>query len=463
MFGLLDRKKSFISPESNDEKKHNSANFELAMKQIILMVDGKYSEVEPGIDQLTNYIYDFSRNLLKSVEGDLERSVNLSIDTNSTVMSSIGAKKGMMETLERIQTMAAASEEMVSSINGISDSTKAASENSQDVFTVAQKSRDESDHAIKAMDQISLAFRDAAEKVTAMAEASAQIDSMVSLINDIAAQTNLLALNATIEAARAGEAGKGFAVVASEVKNLANQTSRATEDIRRRVEALREETRKIQDSMRNGSDSVSQGVVIITSTIESLKDIEQRAEKVTVQVADVADLLSQQRSATSEIAEGVTRIVDLAQDNVDRIEDILSAIDSIDRLIGQQIAVISHSSFPTRDLIRAKADHMIWRKHLADMLVGRSNLKAKELSSHCDCRLGQWYDSAPERIKNSRAYLDLLEPHQQVHEFGIKAVEAWARQDLATAESLIKAIESPSERVQLLLDELILLVNNNKN
>lgn len=460
MFRLLDRRKSFVSPESSEFIKNDSANFDLALQQISLMSEGRYADVEPGVDQLTNYIYNFSKNLLRGVEEELERSVNLSIDTNSTVMSSIGAKKGVMETLEQVQMMAAASEEMVSSINAISESTKAASENSQDVFAVAQKSRDESDRAIKAMHQISLAFRDAAEKVTAMAEASAQIDSMVSLINDIASQTNLLALNATIEAARAGEAGKGFAVVASEVKNLANQTSRATEDIRGRVEALREETRRIQDSMRHGSDSVSQGVVIITSTIESLKDIEQRAETVTVQVAEVADLLSQQRSATSEIAEGVTKIVDLAQNNVDRIEDILTAIDSIDHLIGDQIAAISRSSFPTRDLIRAKADHMIWRKHLADMLVGRSTLNAKELSSHCDCRLGHWYDSAPDRIKNSRAYLDLLEPHQQVHEFGIKAVEAWTRNDLAMAESLIKAIELPSERVQSLLDELILLTNN---
>ncbi len=120
--------------------------------------------------------------------------------------------------------------------------------------------------------------------VQALAEGAQKIGEIVGLISNIAGQTNLLALNATIEAARAGDAGKGFAVVASEVKNLANQTAHATEDIARQIAQIQTVTREAVDSINS-----------IGNTIGELGHI----------AASIAVAVEQQGAATQEIARNV--------------------------------------------------------------------------------------------------------------------------------------------------------------
>ncbi len=117
-----------------------------------------------------------------------------------------------------VQAVAAGAEQMGAAITEIA-------RNTTEAATMAQRGRDVVDTAN--------------QTVVQLGQSSEQIGEVLRVITAIAAQTNLLALNATIEAARAGELGKGFAVVANEVKDLARETALATEDISRRVEAIR--------------------------------------------------------------------------------------------------------------------------------------------------------------------------------------------------------------------------------
>ncbi|MEI8393106.1 MAG: methyl-accepting chemotaxis protein [Rhodospirillaceae bacterium] len=162
-----------------------------------------------------------------------------------------------------VQTVAAATEELSSSISEIS---RQVTESTR-IGTIAVEEANRTNST-----------------VAGLVEAAQKIGEVVQLINNIASQTNLLALNATIEAARAGEAGKGFAVVASEVKNLANQTAKATDDIQAQVAQMQGVTSTTVDAIKG-----------ITGTIRRMSEI----------ATTIASAVEEQGAATREIARNV--------------------------------------------------------------------------------------------------------------------------------------------------------------
>ncbi len=210
---------------------------EKAQEKTALLMRALNQCVMIDMDMAISMYLDENKRTYSEKLGELAKSFEGTIDS---IMSGVAAASTEMEagaeslastaskTSAASESAAAASEEASTNVSAVSSATEELTASIAHVADMARKSFEAADQAAAETDR-------SVQTMVELKEAIDKVSEVANLISDIAEQTNLLALNATIEAARAGEAGKGFAVVASEVKSLANETGKATEDIKAQV------------------------------------------------------------------------------------------------------------------------------------------------------------------------------------------------------------------------------------
>ncbi|MBN1264988.1 MAG: HAMP domain-containing protein [Anaerolineales bacterium] len=243
------------------------------------------------------------------------------------------------------------------SIYRVAENARSGVEGSEEASTSAKEGADTVGQNLEVVQSIQRRMEELVSRVEVVGARSDEIGAIVKTIDDIASQTNLLALNAAIEAARAGEHGKGFTVVADQVRQLAEKSAQATQEIALLIQGIQEVVSDVVRAADESTEEVSRGVQTATDAGEALRKIQEVVDKVNKQVGEIAESAQLISADADQLTHSMREVSEVVEDNT-IASDQMTAVSSEVGIAMESIAGVSEENSAATEEVSASTEEM---------------------------------------------------------------------------------------------------------
>ncbi len=470
------------------------------VSQGVVEVEQQSGQVATLVEQFAKAIQEFAQQVQHDSQAIIGQVMEVTQAAHEVAQGAENTAQAAQQGVYQMQST-------LQSVRNLAQQAETVQQIAQQVSAQVEQGRGALSQTNQAIHSIDAQAGHLAKELHQLTEMSTSITAILRTIEEIARQTNLLALNAAIEAAKAGEAGRGFAVVAKEIRDLAERSGKATQNIHEIIQEVQRKTQSAMQAMVENQQQVREGVELanqtsstleailssiaqvnaqVDATVNELERIQQATEQTLGEIEQIAAIAEQSSAASEQMLAGAEtstkNVQHMIEQSATMSEQVSANAEEVFQVVNKQVEQIRSVARKSQQMVgtaeavqfaigrfrwnneqgdfasmvpKFKQAHLKWVERVEKMVYEGVMIPRNELVSHKDCALGQWYYSVGmATLGHLQSFKDLEPLHARLHQIASLAVDAMEKGDKTTAESLLAEMRGISQQIVAGLDRL---------